>query len=474
LEQILPAFVTHLKRLALDNERRVREALFQCFGFLVAKVGKQLAPQLKRVFPIWWICLSDPCREVAKAASHTFALGFPQENKRPEVLKYCRTEYLAQVTDFLSQTPQTMSDMKVNSIEEADARYDRVLQATLSSLASYTQLSLDNQDLFADECILGANGAVWKLSNSKRPSIRKGLYALCQTLAAKVAIPNSVLPCVAKLVLLSANDTDKTNLRVLWEAMLHLVKQYPSCWEHVDSKKVWNIIFDTLRKGCYGSGAIVYPYLLPILACLPPTVSVLAESSSSKSSKKTGEDSESKKPEEEKGELSPKVNFFKVFLDSLWRGRSANRVETVIDAAPVRYDAVIQAFWECAVFIITQNWINAIEVSHAVIHSVLLPALEQEFLPANEQSMPDMFFQQANVSLAAVLRTLAKEEDGELLWQAIEDICVKAIQGFTFSVCLLSSPPPSFFPLFDCYGKVRTKLNTAMSRCCCAQEISAT
>lgn len=124
VRQILPAFVTHLKRLAMDNERRVREALFQCFGFLVSKVGKQLAPQLKRVFPIWWICQSDPCREVAKAASQTFALGFPQENKRPEVLKYCRTEYLAQVTDFLSQTPQTMSDMKVNSIE-ADARYDR-------------------------------------------------------------------------------------------------------------------------------------------------------------------------------------------------------------------------------------------------------------------------------------------------------------------------------------------------------------
>lgn len=440
LEQILPAFVTHLKRLAMDNERRVREALFQCFGFLVAKIGKQLAPQLKRVFPIWWVCQSDPCREVAKAATQTFALGFPQENKRPEVLKFCRAEYLAQVSDFLSQTPQTMSDMKVNSVEEADARYDRVLQATLASLALYTQFSLDNQELFADDCILGANGAVWKLSNSKRPSIRKGLYTLCHTLAAKVAIPTSVLPCIAKLVLYSANDNDKTNLRVLWEAMLHLVKMYPACWEHIDSKKVWNVIFDTLRKGCYGSGNIVYPYLLPILACVPPSVTVLAESSSSSSgkSKKKTEDptvtsSEEKQQagvEESKGP-SAKVNFFKTFLDSLWRGRLANRVDTVVDAAPVKYDAVIQAFWECAVFIITQHWNNTSEGSHAVIHSVILPTLENELLAprTNDQIfMPDAFFTQANTSLATVLRTLANEEDGKLLWQAIESLCGKAIQ----------------------------------------------
>ena len=78
------------------------------------KVGRNLAPQLKALAPIWFLCQVDPHPPAASVAQKSFSDAFPSVAKRREaVVNFCLKEILAMIEDnLLTQTPETLSDAK--------------------------------------------------------------------------------------------------------------------------------------------------------------------------------------------------------------------------------------------------------------------------------------------------------------------------------------------------------------------------
>jgi hypothetical protein len=84
----------------MDNDKKVREAIYKAFGALASKTKKQLASHLKALFPDWFLHLHDPFREVQRAARDLFESTFPVA-KRRDVLLFCKTDFLRTIDDNL-------------------------------------------------------------------------------------------------------------------------------------------------------------------------------------------------------------------------------------------------------------------------------------------------------------------------------------------------------------------------------------
>ena len=78
---------------------------------VVRNVGRSLAPHLKSLMPVWFLCQFDPHPPVASAASSALREAFPTDKKMGEAVTFCQKEILAMVEESLiRQTAQTLGD----------------------------------------------------------------------------------------------------------------------------------------------------------------------------------------------------------------------------------------------------------------------------------------------------------------------------------------------------------------------------
>lgn len=140
LKAILPAWVEMFNKLAVSNERRVRENLHVCFVPLIAAVKKGLAPHLKALFPYWLLHHFDPSREVVRAAKQSLEAAFPSDQKRRDLFSFCSTDLVTFFTALFQHTPHTLSDMRIDTEQDAIERYERVMSSGLSSLAHFVDI----------------------------------------------------------------------------------------------------------------------------------------------------------------------------------------------------------------------------------------------------------------------------------------------------------------------------------------------
>jgi hypothetical protein len=59
-------------RLSLDNDKKVREAIYVAFAPLALGVKKALASHIKTLMPAWWMHQHDSFRDVARVAKEVF------------------------------------------------------------------------------------------------------------------------------------------------------------------------------------------------------------------------------------------------------------------------------------------------------------------------------------------------------------------------------------------------------------------
>lgn len=328
---------------------------------------------------------------------------------------------MEQVGRNLRETPQTLSDMTFTSKEEAQERYDRVILSTLLSLAALLQqLPADDDEdlatLFEPEgSLLEPQSPIWGLMNAKRPIIRKGGSAVCKVILTRLPeLARRLLPKIAPMVLYSIHEKTKLNHQGQWELLLTLAKAFPECWEHVQLEKTWKGMWEFLRSGCYGSGMIVYPCLLPFLSLLPSTAL------------RWGPDPGSS-------------GFYRQFLNSIWAGRFStltNGPSRIISSAPVQLDPVIKAYFECAHYIFRKHKDEDPDICSMLINDIVLPLLDSELCPAssdattNTNTTEEIFYLEMGKLLGTLLPVSNQSEPAQelgLSWRKVGEICEKAI-----------------------------------------------
>ena len=92
---VLPFWPRIYTKIAVDNDRRVREAAQRANLKVVTSVGKALAPYLKSLMPAWFLSQHDPhAPAAASTAKRALVEAFPAGAKREEAVTFCRTEIL--------------------------------------------------------------------------------------------------------------------------------------------------------------------------------------------------------------------------------------------------------------------------------------------------------------------------------------------------------------------------------------------
>jgi hypothetical protein len=134
IQQIIPSWESLFNKLALDVDRKVREATLNCHSRIVQSSSKQIAPILKKIIGTWIICRFDQSKEIINLATSSFEKCFPQ--KQAQVLVFCQDELIGFFrNNLLEQSPETMSDPRFSSKEEISDKYDRVISGCLDGLS---------------------------------------------------------------------------------------------------------------------------------------------------------------------------------------------------------------------------------------------------------------------------------------------------------------------------------------------------
>jgi E3 ubiquitin-protein ligase listerin len=139
-------------RTSIDNARRVRQLAHSLQGFFTRSSGKRIAPYLSKVIGAWLSGAFDTDRSVCRAALESFEAAFPSEEKRKVVWKLYRGPLLEHVQDAaLRHSPQTLSDERNTSPDDAEAKYVRVVSTALLALDRLLQTDLQENDLSSNE-----------------------------------------------------------------------------------------------------------------------------------------------------------------------------------------------------------------------------------------------------------------------------------------------------------------------------------
>ncbi|MEJ1283029.1 listerin E3 ubiquitin protein ligase 1 [Cricetulus griseus] len=401
---VLPYWPRIFCKISLDHDRRVREATQQAFEKLILKVKKHLAPYLKSVMGYWLMAQCDTYPPAATAAKDAFEAAFPP-SKQPEAIVFCKEEITSVLQDhLLKETPDTLSDPQTVPEEEREAKFHRVVTCSLLALKKLLCFLPNNElDSLEDKfkSLLSQN-KFWKYGKHNVPQIRSAYFELISALCQHVPqVMKEEASKVSPSVLLSIDDSDPAVCPALWEAVLYTVTTVEECWLHVNAKKsVFPKLTAVVREGGRGLAAVIYPYLLPFISKLPPSIT------------------------------EPKLDFFKHFLTSVITGLSTERTKASFSEC----SAVVSAFFECLRFIMQQS-LGEEDMEQMLINEQLIPFIDTVLKDPGLQHRP--LFNHLADTISAWEAKVDAEKDAETVynlenvllnfWERLSEICVEKI-----------------------------------------------
>ncbi|KAM5278034.1 E3 ubiquitin-protein ligase listerin isoform 1-T2 [Hipposideros larvatus] len=401
---VLPYWPRIFCKISLDHDRRVREATQQAFEKLILKVKKHLAPYLKSLMGYWLMAQCDAYAPAASAAKDAFEAAFPP-SKQPEAIAFCKDEVISVLQDHLiKETPDTLSDPQAVPEEEREAKFFRVVTCSLLALKKLLCLLPDNELDSLEEKFksLLSQNKFWKYGKHSIPQIRSAYFELISSLCQRIPrLMKDEAPKVSSSVLLSIDDSDPVVCPALWEAVLYTLTTIEDCWHHVNAKKsVFPKLSAVVREGGRGLATVIYPYLLPFISKLPPSIT------------------------------APKLDFFKNFLTSLVTGLSTERIKTSFSEC----SAVVSAFFECLRFIMQQN-LGEEEIEEMLINDQLIPFIDAVLKDARLQD--GQLFDHLAETLSSWETKADMEKDDKTapnlekvllnFWERLSEICVQKI-----------------------------------------------
>lgn len=118
--------------MSIENARRVRQLAHTLQGSLATYTGKRIVPYLPKVIGPWLAGLFDNDKSVSRGAKDSFEWCFATDQKRENVWKIYHADIVAFVEDATTlQTPQTLSDERTVSPDDAEAKHVRLVGASL-------------------------------------------------------------------------------------------------------------------------------------------------------------------------------------------------------------------------------------------------------------------------------------------------------------------------------------------------------
>jgi hypothetical protein len=130
----LSEWISYMKKLCLENNRKIRQYAFVVLSGLIFIVKKEnFSPHLKGIMGVWLIGMHDSDIEVSKEANKLFDTQFPK-NKHADVYKFCQEDVFKYLRANFLFTCESLNETKIASEEEAEENYDRFISASILAL----------------------------------------------------------------------------------------------------------------------------------------------------------------------------------------------------------------------------------------------------------------------------------------------------------------------------------------------------
>ena len=452
LTAALPAFFHAFARLASDNDRRVREGLYPPLLTVMRECNKATTPWLKEIFPLWWSHCHDPDRDVSRAAWGTFTRTWVGEQRQGQLLHFVQREYLESLSWTLSSTMQSLSDMQVTSVEEAQERYDRIFSAALQGLATFmrrtrptstseptsavphtpTQRPSAAVPASGDTSASGSSGdgdsaagaaaalsryerlldAAVRLLSSPRPLIRRSVYFLVTEAVHSVPLYfTERLPTLSSPVFDVIKEVEGANTAAMWDLLLTFLRAFPSALNHLPPEPLrFRALLRAIEKGGYGQPSLLYSHLLPLLSTLPSS------------------------------STSPAffLSFFQALHESRLVGEQRGTGAVVSEGGNVT--AMGLSFIECALYVVvSKRKEQGGHVSGVVLFDVLLPFIQRAM--TGDEPFTHQLFRAAGKALSIVERQVRADsgkEGAEGGGGAVEGLSLLNLHFAVRELCLLT------------------------------------
>ncbi|KAK2580762.1 hypothetical protein KPH14_011385 [Odynerus spinipes] len=273
VEGMLPFWPRLYSVLAIDIDHKVREAAQVAHAAVVKRVGKGIAMYLKQVAGPWFTSQYDTYPPAASAATNSFNETFPQK-KIVDAIIHCQREILSYICDNITiQTPQSLSIHKSLSTEEMEAKYQKVLVASLQSYSYYFKkvpIQEVEKTIEIHQKIISSS-KFWKLAKHDALPIKTAFFNVLTSIIenAEVLIKGEKKRTVTA-IMNSLDETEPALSLAIWESVLVAINKIEDWYTVVSIEKLvlpklWRI----LRGGGQCCASVVYPNLLPFLSQFP-------------------------------------------------------------------------------------------------------------------------------------------------------------------------------------------------------------
>jgi hypothetical protein len=262
-------------RTSIDNSRRVRELAHNLQFELMKSARKRFERHLPKIVGAWLAGLYDRDRVVARAASDGLT---PFLNTPEKVIAFwnkCQAQILDYAIDAIQETQDTLSDERSTTAEDAEAKYFRVVTASLSLVLGLLQkveqsnlekLQSRYDDYFAEE-------SVWKTITYNDSAVRK---TVCQLLFASIErkLPYADDTKVKQAFITGGLKTNQAGSALEYvRALTKMTQRYPDVWSTgkvtTGPKSPLGRLQAFISKGSQGSPPKFWEYLDQLLMILP-------------------------------------------------------------------------------------------------------------------------------------------------------------------------------------------------------------
>lgn len=244
-------------------------------GAFTAAAGKRIVPYLPKVLGAWLSGTFDSDKSVSRSAQDALEKSFPTPEKQRAVWKLYQRSLIEYAEDaILNQTPQTLSDERITSPDDAEAKHVRVLGSTTMVLV---QLLKDVTDDPNDKsgstryAPLLTSKRLWEFAYHQDAFVRRGVYSLVTVCSARLPseLDWKVLSTCFLAKSLHINQLGST--RQFTEALLAITVTHPLIWteEYNGKTTACKRLFQYLRQGSQRGPESVWPALGRLITRIP-------------------------------------------------------------------------------------------------------------------------------------------------------------------------------------------------------------
>ena len=278
VNSVLKVWTQCYVKIALDDDRRVREATNQCFITLIRSVKKSFAPHIKSLFGIWLLNLFDPCKEVQVAARNALNCAI-NTNKQTDAIIFCKKEIMNVISNNLEMAPPSTTLLNNSDPDTSliiNERYERLVSCSLNTLSFMINTLPLNENitllpLYQDVTVL--NNKFWNVYFTYKSGIvRKSCYHFITVTSLKLPqLLENYVEKLSNLIYNMLNDKDGTVHQEMWECLLTYCNQFPNVWSFVKFNNFNSKLYSLLRDAGYSIIGCPFTYisLLPLIAQLP-------------------------------------------------------------------------------------------------------------------------------------------------------------------------------------------------------------